>query len=127
MINSVTVTGNLTRDPEFKATRSGMPVIEFSLAVNERVKQNEEWTDRPNYFDCVAFGTGKEKLLKYANKGTQLTVQGHLKQERWEAQDGGKRSKVVVIADEVALPPKGASAPQAQYVEANVYDEDIPF
>lgn len=136
MINSVILAGNLTRDPEIRRTQSGMPIVSFSLAVNERAKnrQTGEWEDRPNFFDVSAFGERWEKLANYMRKGTKVTVQGRLRQSSWE-KDGQRRSKVDVVAMEIELPPKqggGQRHDEPEYVEAEVYegpyaDSDIPF
>lgn len=124
-INSVCLVGNTTREVEVRRTQSGTPVCNFSLAVNERKKDTRtgEWVDEPNFFDVVCFGERYEKLAQYIHKGTKLMVQGKLRQSRWES-DGQKRSKVEVIAQEIELPPKQR---QAEYVEAEVYDNDCPF
>lgn len=126
MINSVVLAGNLTKDAEVRQTQSGMPVVSFSIAVNERRKNNQtgQWDDYPNYFDVSAFGERWGKLAQYLRKGTKVTVQGHLRQSRWE-KDGKKSSRVEVVAADVELPPKPKSEPE--YVEATVYDFELPF
>ena len=126
-INRTIVSGNLTRDAECKRTQSGMAIVTFGVAVNERRKNNQtgEWDDYPNYFDVTWFGTYAEKCSGSLVKGSKITVDGHLRQERWE-KDGQNRSKVCIIADTVDMPPK----PKGQYTapdDVTMYSDDIPF
>lgn len=103
-INSVIMTGNLTRDPELRTTGSGTAVLQFSVAVNDRMKNNRtgEWEDRPNFIDCTMFGTRAESLSRFLSKGSKVAVQGKLHWSQWE-KDGQKRSKVEVWVDNVEL------------------------
>lgn len=147
-INSVILTGNLTRDPELRNTSSGTSVLRFSVAVNDRVKNSHtgEWEDRPNYIDMTMFGTRADSLSRLLHKGSKVAVQGKLHWSSWE-KDGQKRSKLEVWPDMVELlTPKnqGSYAHQSaqkdsvtQSVENEfgvemqpdygIYDEDIPF
>lgn len=100
-INACTFVGNLTRDPELKALPTGTQVCEFSIAVNERVKQNNEWTDYANYLDIVVYGGQAENCAKFLSKGRQVAVAGRAKQQRWQNPQGENRSRVVFIATEV--------------------------
>ena len=143
-INSVTLSGNLVRDAEGKQTTAGSPVIDFSMAVNERRKtKSGDWEDYPNYVDCVMYGERGKKILIYLTKGKKVFVKGHLRQQRWEAQDGSKRSKVVVVVDDIDFGSRGAengsggltgafqqqTLPQSgtQQAQEGFYDNDIPF
>ena len=101
-INRVAISGNLTRDPELRQTASGMAVLGFSVAVNDRRKnqQTEQWEDYPNYIDCSMFGTRAEKIAPYLSKGTKVAIAGKLRWSQWE-RDGQMRSKVEVIVDEI--------------------------
>lgn len=135
MINSVVIAGNTTREAEVRRTQSGMPIVSFGVAVNDRRKnpQTGQWEDVPNYFDVVAFGERWEKLAQYMPKGAKVTVQGKLRWSQWE-RDGQKRSKVEIVAEDVELPPKPkqgqVSQPlnqQQQDPYASVYDSDCPF
>ncbi|MGI6045374.1 MAG: single-stranded DNA-binding protein [Eggerthellaceae bacterium] len=145
-INRVIISGNLTRDPELRSTASGLPVLGFGIAVNDRRRnqQTGEWEDHPNYVDCTMFGTRAESLSRYLTKGTKVALEGKLRWSQWE-RDGQKRSKLEVIVDDLefmtsrgsqpAMPSNNAdsaplSAPaSAPTVDASssVYDEDIPF
>lgn len=101
-INRVVITGNLTRDPELRASASGSQVLSFGVAVNDRRKnqQTGEWKDVPNFVDCVVFGKRAEALSRFLSKGSKVAIEGRLSYSSWEAKDGSKRSKLEVIVDE---------------------------
>lgn len=133
-INCVTISGNLTRDPELRATAGGTEVLQFGVAVNERVKnpQTGEWEDRPNFVDCVMFGKRAASVSRFISKGSKVAIEGRLRYSSWETQDGSKRSKLEVVADEIEFMSQGnqqqhqrqtaMQAPQPEF-----YDEDVPF
>ena len=102
-INSVVIVGNLTRDPELRATPSGTSVCSLRVAVNDRVKDptTGEWGDKPNYFDVDVFGGQGERCAQYLSKGRQVGVAGRLRWREWETQDGQKRQAVSIVADNV--------------------------
>ena len=139
-INSVVITGNLTRDPELRHTENDTAVCELRVAVNSRRKKGEEWVDKPNYFNVTAFGGRAESAAKYLSKGKPVAVQGRLDWQEWEAGDGsGKRQGVKIIAENIQFlgsKPKDeeASATDSQDedrqlagVGAGSGDDDIPF
>jgi single-strand DNA-binding protein len=95
--NRVVLAGNLTRDPELRFTSNGIPVCEFGLAVN-RVRSKSEEVD---FFDITAWRELGETIANYKKKGDPILVEGRLQYRTWEAQDGSKRSKVDVVADNV--------------------------
>ena len=101
-INRVIVSGNLTRDSELRATASGLPVLGFGIAVNDRRKnqQTGEWEDYPNFIDCTMFGQRAESLAKYLTKGAKVALEGKLRWSQWE-REGQKRSKIEVIVEEL--------------------------
>lgn len=113
------------QDPELRSTASGLPVLGFSVAVNDRRKnqQTGEWEDHPNFVDCTLFGSRAEKLQPYLVKGTKVAIAGKLSWSQWE-KDGQKRSKIEVIVDDVELM---SSREKPEPVKAEVYDEDLPF
>lgn len=148
-INRVTITGNLTRDPDLRSTAGGMPVLGFGVAVNDRRKnqQTGEWEDYPNFIDCTMFGARAQSVSRFLSKGSKVAIEGKLRWSQWE-RDGQKRSKIEVIVDEIefmssrndnaphntmAAPaanvaPVAAATPMAApVVDASVYDSDIPF
>ena len=96
-INRVVLTGNLTRDPELRFTSNGIPVCEFGIAVN-RVRSKSEEVD---FFDITAWRELGETIANYKKKGDPILVEGRLQYRTWEAQDGSKRGKVDVVADNV--------------------------
>ncbi|MCB0858375.1 MAG: single-stranded DNA-binding protein [Solirubrobacterales bacterium] len=102
-INRVTITGNLTADPELRSTGGGTPVCSLRVAVNSsRKDQSGNWVDKPNYFNVVVWGARGETCARYLSKGRPVAVDGRLDWQEWEAKDGsGKRSKVEIVADNV--------------------------
>ena len=103
-INRVTITGNLTRDPEVRTTGSGMTVCELGVAVNHRRKDQstDQWIEEPNYFNVVVFGSQGDNCAQYLSKGRPVAVDGRLKWSSWEDKNGGgKRSKVEIVAQTV--------------------------
>ena len=99
--NQVTLVGNLTRDPEVRQIPSGQNVCNFSLALNRSYKDaSGEWKDAADYIDIVAWAELGDRVAQWLKKGSQCLVNGRLQQRTWE-QDGQKRSKVEVVANEV--------------------------
>lgn len=106
-INTVVIAGRTTKDPEIKVNPSGTAVLSFSLAVNDTKKNaQDEWEEIANFFDCVLFGKRAESLAQYIPKGSKLTINGRLHQDRWQAQDGTNRSRVSIIVQDIELPPR---------------------
>ena len=102
-VNQVIMMGNLTRDPEIRQTPSGQSVCSFSLALNRAYKdQSGDWQEATDYIDCVAWGPLGERISQYLSKGRRALVQGRLQSRSWE-QDGQKRSKVEVLANDVTF------------------------
>lgn len=115
-MNTVAISGNVTRDPELRNTRSGSGVLNLTVAVNDRRKnpQTGEWEDVPNYVDCVLFGRRAEALAPILRKGTKVAIEGKLRYGQWEAQDGTKRSKLEVAVDEIEIMTRGQGQGQQQ-------------
>lgn len=121
-INTVVIAGYTAKDPELKVTPSGNAILSFSLAVNDTKKNAQgEWEDVVNFFDCTAFGAYAERIAQYITKGSKLTINGRLHQDRWKAQDGTNRSRVSVIALNIELPtrtqPQGTGEGYADYAQ----------
>src|SRR5215211_2970820 len=110
--NNIDLVGNLTRDPELRYTPGGMAVASFGLAVNARRqnRQTNEWEERTSFFDVVCWGSLGENVSESLGRGARVMVVGRLEQRSWETQDGDKRSKVEVIADEVGPSLRWATA-----------------
>ena len=141
-INRVNITGNLTRDPDLRQTQGGTAILSLGVAVNDRRKdQGGEWTDYPNFIDCVMFGTRAEAVSRYLSKGSKVAIEGKLRYSSWE-RDGQRRSKLEVIVDEIEFMSRGQQqdgaqqggygggyqqAPRPQAPAVDAYDEDIPF
>lgn len=132
-INQVILVGRVTRDAELKYTASGTALCNFSLAVNRRAKQGEEWVDVASFFDLTLWDKTAENLKKYLVKGAQVVVQGELRQERWE-KDGQKYSKVQVFPLNVQLvggQRQGgegmASSQPTKGGDPQAYEDDTPF
>ena len=101
--NQVILMGNLTRDPELRAIPSGQNVCSFSLALNRSFKGADgEWQEATDYVDIVAWGPLGERIAQYLTKGSRCLVQGRIQSRSWE-QDGQKRSKVEVNANDVTF------------------------
>lgn len=117
-INSVTISGNLTRDCVMRQTQGGTAILSFTVAVNERRKnqQTGDWEDVPNFIDCSMFGKRAEAVSRYLSKGSKVAVFGKLHWSQWE-KDGQKRSKVEVVVDEVEFMSRQSQgeAQQGQY------------
>lgn len=140
-INRVAISGNLTRDAELRTTQSGMSILDFGVAVNDRRKNQRtgEWEDCPNFVDCTVFGARAEKLQPYLAKGSKVAIEGKLRYRSWES-GGQRRSKLDVIVDDLEFmssrrddagsgyaPRPVTEADPAIDAAASVYDEDIPF
>ena len=151
-INRVNISGNLTRDPELRATAGGTQVLSFGVAVNDRRRnaQTGEWEDYPNFVDCTMFGNRAEAVGRFLAKGMKVAIEGKLRYSSWE-RDGQKRSKLEVIVDEIdvmvrreqgsrapvddlaatvpvqAAPQWNAQQAYAAAPQPEFYDEDVPF
>ena len=105
--NTVTVVGNVTRDPELRFAQSGMPIAHFGLAWNRR-RQDQE--DETSFFDVTCFSQLAENVAESVQQGARVVVYGTLKQRSWETDGGDRRSKVEILADDVAPSLKWATA-----------------
>jgi len=141
--NRVVLAGNLTRDPELRFTNDGIPVCSFGLAVN-RVRSRSEEVD---FFDISAWRELGETIANYKKKGDPILLEGRLQFRTWEAQDGSKRNKVDVVADNIQFlsgradsedgaasgggggqARRGGGGGRREEVDINEEDfEDIPF
>lgn len=130
--NQVTLMGNLTRDPELRTTPNGQSVCSFSLALNRSYKGADgEWKEMTDYVDIVAWGPLGERVAQYLSKGRPALVSGRLQSRSWE-QDGNKRSKVEVVANDVTFlggapsgtAPSGGTDVQADTPAKQVKSDD---
>ena len=116
--NTTTLVGNVTRDPEIRYTPSGQTVATFGLAVNRRWqnKATNEWEEQVSFFDVKCWSQMAENVAESVHRGTRVVVSGRLEQRSWESDAGEKRSKIEVVADEVAPSLRWATA-QVQKIE----------
>jgi single-strand DNA-binding protein len=110
--NTVTVVGNVTRDPELRFTASGQAKATFGLAVNRRWqnRQTSEWEEAVSFFNVVAWGAMGENASESLPKGSRIIVTGRLEQRSWETDNGEKRSVVEIVADEIGPSLRWATA-----------------
>lgn len=108
--NTVTLVGNITRDPELRYTTGGRGVASFGLAVNRRYQVNGEWQEQTSFFNVVAWGTLGENAAASLNKGARVVVFGRLEQRSYETQEGEKRNVFEVIADDLGPSLRWAQA-----------------
>jgi single-strand DNA-binding protein len=101
--NSVVLVGNITRDPELRFTNTGQPTASFGLAVNRRWqnRQTQEWEEATSFFDVVTWRDLAENVALSMTKGMRVVVTGRLEQRSWETEEGDRRFKVEIVADEV--------------------------
>lgn len=129
--NVVVLIGRLTRDAELKFTNSGLAIVRFSVASNRSIKRGDTWEKEVDYYDITSFGKQGEAVAQYLTKGTQVAIQGELRQDRWE-KDGQKHSKVAIVANNIQLlgGKKQETQPSGQPEQSSVpeqFEDDIPF
>lgn len=112
--SSVVIAGNMVRDPAMKYLSNGTALCEFGIAVNKRRTKDGEKIEEVSYFDIVCFGKTAEVAGQYLVKGKPVAVEGELQQQRWETQDGQKRSKIQVIANRFHFLPDGKGGQQGE-------------
>lgn len=123
--NQVILMGNLTRDPEVRQTPNGQSVCSFSLALNRSYKGADgNWTEATDYIDVVAWGPLGERVAQYLSKGRPCLVNGRLQSRSWE-QEGQKRSKVEVVAQDVTF-LGGAGGGNAGGDSGGSYNQSAP-
>jgi single-strand DNA-binding protein len=144
--NKVILMGNLTRDPEMRYTPNGTAVTTLGLAVSRRYRQGEEQREEVCFVDVVVFGRQAENCSQFLTKGAGVIIDGRLTYRRWESEDGMKRSKHEVVAQDVRFMPRrdqaggpGESGPPQRAAAAgsggsgremgppDFTDDDIPF
>jgi single-strand DNA-binding protein len=110
--NNVTLVGNVTRDPELRFNASGLSMATFGLAVNRRWpdRQSGEWQEATSFFDVVCWRELADNVAASIPKGSRVVVTGRMEQRSWDTENGEKRSKIEVIADEVGPSLRWATA-----------------
>jgi len=120
--NFVTLTGNLTKEPELRFTNNGAAALTFGLAVNRRWqnRQTQEWEEQVSFFDIVAWRDLAENVAETVNKGDRVTVTGRLEQRTWDDKTtGDKRYKIEVIADDISISLRWATAQVTRKTSGN--------
>lgn len=137
--NSITLVGNLTRDPELRFTANGRAVASFGIAVGRRYQVNGEWQEQTSYFNITAWGTLGENTAASLSKGSRIVVTGRLEQREYTTREGDKRTAIDVIADELGpslrwataqverTPRQDGNAPKKTGGGANPGGEENPF
>ena len=125
-MNKVYLIGNLTRDPEMRSTSAGIPVCNFSIAVNRRFKNAQTGQQETDFFNIVAWRQLAELCGRYLAKGRKVAVFGSIQTRSYEAQDGSKRTAFDIVADEVEFlsSANAGSAPSSDY-HAAVYPAPV--
>ncbi len=129
-INKVFILGNLTRDPELKSLPSGIKVCEMGVATNRywKDRQTGERKSDVEYHNVVVFGTTAENVVKFLKKGDSVFVEGRLRTRSWEANDGSKRYRTEIVADNVQFGAKrgeGAVASGGSQAKEDKLDEGL--
>lgn len=110
--NTITVVGNVTRDPELKFLNSGQAALRLAVAVSRRWqnRQSQEWEEKTSFFDVSAYGAMAENAASSISKGTRVVVTGRMEQRTWETESGEKRNAFEIVADEIAPSLRWATA-----------------
>jgi len=124
--------GRLTRDPEIKRVNSGTAVAEIGLAVNRYYTQDDERKEEVSFFDVVIWGKRAETFVEYTEKGSEVLIDGYLKQDRWENDQGEKRSKIRVVCNNFQFlggKSKAGSKSQSETDPETSFDDpgEVPF
>lgn len=142
--NSITLVGNLGRDPELRYSAQGTPICQFTMATNDRIQKNGEWVKHTTWFRVTVFGKQAESCSQYLQKGRQVYVQGRMRTEEYVDRNGDKRFSNEVIADSRGVQFLGKAPGEAEHQEAmssdaqrsrgytnerpsDLSDDDIPF
>lgn len=132
--NEVLLMGNLTRDPELKFTNQGTGLCKFGLAVNRKYKKGDEWAEDVCFVDITVWGKQAENCAEYLEKGRQAFISGRLHLNQWETDDGQKRSKLEVVANNVQFLGSQGGGQQGQEDRQGggqgggyQHKDDIPF
>lgn len=126
--NRVILGGRLTRDPELRRTSGGTDLVKFGLAVNHKVKVDNEWTDRATFVDVAMFGNRASAFAKYNKKGSTVLIEGRLDLSQWKDEKTGEnRSKLGVIADSWEFAGSKETSGQADNEPNDTGVKDTPF
>jgi len=118
--NTITIEGNLTRDPEVRFSQAGNPVINTGLAWSQNKRTpNGDWESVPHFFDVTIFGEHGEHVAESLAKGTRVIVVGRLDYSTWTNDQGDKRSKVAILAESISPSLRWATASVSRVAKTN--------
>jgi single-strand DNA-binding protein len=125
---TTTITGNLTRDPEIRYTRDGQATTNLGVAVNRRWQNREtnEWEESTSFFDVVTWRDLAENVALSLTRGMRVVVTGRLEQRSWETEDGDRRFKVEIVADEVGASMRFATVDVHKVLRPHADESDGP-
>lgn len=113
-LNRATLIGNLTRDPEFKTTPNGKSVVSFAIATNSTwLDANKQKQEKAEFHNIVAWGKLAEICNQYLKKGKKIYIDGRLQTRDWQGQDGVKRYRTEIVADNMIMLDRGNPAGQS--------------
>ena len=127
--NRVVLMGNLTRDPELRYIPSGTAVADIGLAVKDRRKNAQgEWVEEPTFIEITLWGRTAEVASEYLSKGSPVLIEGRLKLDQWETQEGQKRSKLKVIGERMQMlgAPGGGGGVRRSAQQDDEYSQTAP-
>ncbi|GAB6071665.1 single-stranded DNA-binding protein [Venenivibrio stagnispumantis] len=136
MLNKVFIIGRLTREPDIRFLPSGMQITSFTIANNRRYKDRDgNWKEDSYFFDIETFGALAERVGRQLEKGTQILIEGSLRQDKWENSAGEKRSRIKIVADRISILSKVAKKEESSSMEESVEepiedfssDDDVPL
>jgi single-strand DNA-binding protein len=128
-LNKVMLIGNLGKDPEVRYMASGAAVANFSIATNERYKDQEgNWNEKPEWHRVVFFGKIAEVAGQYLNKGSKVYIEGRLQTRDWKDKEGNKRYTTEIVGrDLIMLGGRGEPSGTNDDYQPPTEDDDIPF
>ena len=131
-MNKVILMGNITKDLELKQTPNWHNVLSFSIATNSKVKKWEEWVDKAEFHNLVAWGKTAETINNFCWKWSKILIEGQIETRNWEVEDGSKRYRTEIIVRNFEFAgSKGSEEKKTNYskpkVEEEISIEDIPF
>jgi len=136
MLNKVFIIGRLTREPDIRFLPSGMQITSFTIANNRRYKDRDgNWKEESYFFDIETFGALAERVGRQLEKGTQILIEGSLRQDKWENSAGEKRSRIKIVADRISILSKVAKKEESSSMEESIEepiedfssDDDVPL
>lgn len=133
-MNTVSITGNVVREPETRATKSEYGIVTFAIANNDESRKQQDGTYESvaSFIDVTYFTKNPSATLKMVHKGTKVLIQGRLKQDRWQDDSGNNRSKVHIIAEDRYNSGWGITVMGSRQTDDAAYpndfnDDEIPF